>query len=336
MAIGAFINKLTNKFTDTVFYKQDSEIKHQINALNKLLQQYPSNDYLQRKLKLCRLGEQGEREIEFELKNANIGVYVLHDVNLEYEGLRAQIDYIIITSAKVYFVECKNLVGNITIDDKGNFIREYQYGKRTIKEGIYSPVTQAQRHVEIFKKIWKDRNTSFLDKTIRMRNWDSWYIPLVVLANSKCVIDDRYAPKEIKKIVIKSDRLVDYLKKDIEGMDKDLLNSQKEMHNIAYSIMANYNMEINRDYEKEYSNGMKRMQEQAAGGNNEIKNNLLEYRKSKAKEKNIPAYYIFNNNELDRILEVMPRTRQELADSRILTDVKLKLHGEEIIKIING
>ena len=57
---------------------------------------------------------------------------------------------------------------------------------------------------------------------------------------------------------------------------------------------------------------------------------------STLEEKSIPAYYIFNNEELDRILEVMPKNRQELEKARILSDVKLKLHGDEILKIINN
>ena len=60
-----------------------------------------------------------------------------------------------------------------------------------------------------------------------------------------------------------------------------------------------------------------------------------EYRKNKSKEKSIPAYYIFNNEELDKILELMPKNKQELENAKILSDVKLKLHGDEILKIIN-
>ncbi len=335
MAIGDLIDKLTNKFTDTIFYKQDSELQHQIDALNKLLEQSPNNDELKKKLKLSELGLQGEKEIEFELKNANIGMYVLHDINMEYQDLKAQIDYIVITPARLYFIECKNLVGNITIDNKGNFIREYQYGNKKVKEGIYSPVTQAQRHVEVFKKIWKERNTSILDKTIRSRELDNWYVPLVVLANSKNIINDRYAPKNIKQIVIKSDRLVEYLKEDIRNMDKDYLSTQKEMHNIAYSIMENYNKDIVRDYEKEFSS---KTIFPSNISNNRITDRaemLIEFRKKKSKEKGIPAYYIFTDKELEQLLELHPKTIKELADSKILTDVKVKLHGNEIIEIMN-
>ena len=71
------------------------------------------------KLKLCELGLKGEKEIEFELKNSNIGMYVLHDINMKYEDLTAQIDYIVITPASMYFIECKNLVGNIRVNSRG-------------------------------------------------------------------------------------------------------------------------------------------------------------------------------------------------------------------------
>ena len=326
MALGELIDKLTNKFSETVFYKANSELEKQIEAINNLLEQYPNNDELMKKLKLCQLGLQGEKEIEFELKNTNIGLYVLHDVNIEYEGLKAQIDYIIITPAKVYFIECKNLVGNITINNKGDFIREIQYGNKKIREGIYSPVTQAKRHVEVFKKIWKKRNTSLLDKTIRAKNLDNWYVPLVVFANSKNIINDKYAPKEIKNMVIRSDRLADYIKNDIEKTDKDLLSSQKQMHDHAFAIMENYNKDIERNYEEE----LKPKQENA-----NVKDRLIEFRTKKSKEKNIPAYYIFNNEELEKILELKPKTIEELAKAKILSEVKLKLHGKEIIEILN-
>ena len=346
--INKIINKFTNSFTDTIFYKKDSELEYQIKAVENVLKKYPTDERLKKKLKICKLGLQGEKEIEFELKNASIGMYVLHDINLEFDGNKAQIDYIIITPAKNYLIECKNLIGDISIDSKGNFIREYSYGRKKYKEGIYSPVTQAERHSEILKKIWSKRNTGFLDKTIRLKNWDKWYQPLVVLSNSKNIINDKYAPKCIKDIVIKSDGLVKYIKNDIEKADKDLLWKQKEMHEMAYSLMQNYNKEIERDYEKELEEWIKK------NPNNKslidfkkpvdktedytylyLKNKLMEYRKIKSKEKGIPAYYIFNNKEMDEIIDLKPKSLKELRKSNLLEGIKLNLYGEEIVKLIN-
>lgn len=348
------IDRFTNKFTDTVFYKKESELEYQIDALKRLLENNPNNSVLLKKLKLCELGLQGEKEIEFELKNANIGMYVLHDVNLQYKDLKAQVDYIAITPAKTYFIECKNLIGNITIDNKGNFIREYSFGRKKIKEGIYSPLSQANRHIEIYKKIWMEKNTGILDKTVRLKHFNEWTVPLVVLANSKSILNVRYAPKDIKKYIIKSDRLVDYLIKDLECTDRDALWNKKDMNDHAFGLMNNYNNMIERDYEKELQEWLLKkshtkfaQKDDNCNSNNKeketdstkkslnIRNKLVYFRKEKSREKNIPAYYIFNNDELDKILILMPKTKQELIDSKILTDVKIRLHGDEIIKIIN-
>ncbi len=47
---------------------------------------------------------------------------------------------------------------------------------------------------------------------------------------------------------------------------------------------------------------------------------------------NIPAYYVFTNDELDIILNNMPKNLEELK--KILPEIKVKTHGDEIIKII--
>ena len=83
------INKLSNRFTETIFYKDSSEIEKRIEALETLMKKYPNNAKLINELNNCKAGLQGEKEIRFELSNANIGMYVLHDVNIQYEYLKA-------------------------------------------------------------------------------------------------------------------------------------------------------------------------------------------------------------------------------------------------------
>ena len=51
---------------------------------------------------------------------------------------------------------------------------------------------------------------------------------------------------------------------------------------------------------------------------------------------NIPAYYVFNNEELEKIIEIMPKTINELKNANILSSIKIKTHGEKIIEIINS
>ena len=68
----------------------------------------------------------------------------------------------------------------------------------------------------------------------------------------------------------------------------------------------------------------------------EIRKQLIQYRKTKAQEKNIPPCYVFTNEELDKMLVLKPRTYSDLSGAMILPNIKLKLHGEEIIQIFNG
>ena len=49
----------------------------------------------------------------------------------------------------------------------------------------------------------------------------------------------------------------------------------------------------------------------------------------------IPAYYVLTNDELDKIVELRPKTLDELKKINILTPIKIKTHGEKIIEVIN-
>lgn len=96
---------------------------------------------LEKDLRLVRAGIDGERHHLYELKNSHMDMFILQDLFLEHEGLTAQIDFLVITPQRNFVIECKNLVGNIEINSRGDFIRTFEGGK---KEGIYSPVTQNQ------------------------------------------------------------------------------------------------------------------------------------------------------------------------------------------------
>lgn len=230
---------LFDLFRDTIFLKEDSDLEKQINELKAIRDKVKDKDKIDKDIRLLELGLQGEKEIAFELKNANIGMYVLHDITLTFEDLKAQIDYVIVTKGSVYLIECKNLIGNITVDNKGQFSREFVVNGKKIKEGIYSPYTQAQRHKEIIKKRWLSKTNKFM-VSIQEKYFDNyWYKPLVVLSNSKSILNTKYAPREIKNNTIRVDQLIDYIKNDIANYDRDLYSSKKTMEEIAQSFLEN-------------------------------------------------------------------------------------------------
>ena len=100
---------LFEKFRETIFLKSDSELEKKAETLKKLKEKYPDNKDIQHDLFMIQLGLIGEKEITYELKNANIGMYVLRDLNIAINDYKAQIDYVVITPGYTYFIECKNL-----------------------------------------------------------------------------------------------------------------------------------------------------------------------------------------------------------------------------------
>lgn len=324
---------LFDTFKDTIFLKEDSTLEKQRDALNKLLKEYPTKEDIMEELYLINKGISGEKEIKYQLSKSNIGMYVLHDVNLQNADLKAQIDYIIITKVCAYFIECKNLVGNITINERGDFIREFVINNKKIKKGMYSPLRQVEAQRDVFRKIWEsniDGNVFFkaFKKYYGNKNFNDNYRVLVVTANNETILNTRYAPKDIKTKVIRSDALIRKIEEDIKYSDRDLWMSKKEMESWANSLLS-YNVSNDIDYYDYYKN--KFIKEKIIDNDN-LKNKLINFRKERSATMNIPAYYVFTNEELDKLVELKPKDINELKN--ILTPIKIKTHGNEIINII--
>ena len=321
--------ELFSRFRDTVFLKEDSDLEKQLDELRNIKEKLQNTDEIDKDIKLLEYGIAGEKEIAFELKNANIGMYVLHDVTFECDGNKAQIDYLLFTRGYFYLIECKNLVGNITVDSNGQFYREYEYKGKKIKESIYSPYTQAVRHQDMMKKVWS-ANHSKLDNFIFGRfHGKDFFRPIVVLSNSKCFLNTKYAPKEIRNDIIRADQLISYIQKDIDNMDSAELCGEKKLKQAA-EVWLSRSITNNTNLANKYSNAIKDKNSKA-----DLENKLRTFRKEKSKSMNVPAYYIFTDEELNNLLEIMPKTIEELKTKRILTDIKIKCHGEEILKILN-
>lgn len=189
---------LFQKKIGPVFLKEESDAARFISKMQELENRVVDpkrKAEIQKQIKLAAYGEYGEKNISFELKNSGMDMYVIHDIYLEYGDLSAQIDYLVITRQYVYLIECKNLIGNIEIDNQGNFIRTYELCGKKIKEGIYSPITQNQRHLEVLKQVRKQSKNNFIQKALFEHNFDNIYKSLVVLANPKTYLNARYAPQ---------------------------------------------------------------------------------------------------------------------------------------------
>lgn len=312
-------------FKDTIFLKETSDLETELVELEKLKGKVKDKEKLDKYIKTLKAGINGEKAIEYELKNARIGMYVLHDINVVYEDNNAQIDYVIITPAHCYLVECKNMIGDITVDNKGQFVRKLPWGS---KESIYSPLTQAQRHVDVIKKI-RDKNNGLIAKAVISLSNDDYYKPLVVVSNSNGILNTRFATKEVKNKIVRVDALIEYLNNDIQNKKLIELDSKSVMEKIAYKLLEH-------NTQKEKNNWLERFEiaeDINESNDSELKERLLTYRKEQSKQRNYPAYYIFTNDQLDKLLEIKPKDKNEL--SKILEPVKVKIYGEDIIKFFS-
>lgn len=320
------------RFKDTVFYKENSDLQNKYDALKKLNEEYPNNEELQSELYIVKKGLDGENEIAYQLKKAHIGMYVLRDIKVKHEDLTAQIDYVIITPVYTYYVECKNLVGNITVTDKGDFIREFTINGKKIKKGMYSPLRQVEAQREVIRKIWES-NSSAIKKFFASKNFDYYRRVLVVAANQDTILNTNRAPKEMKYKILRADALVRQIEYDLNHRGNDeYLESKKGMEEMAQSyinLSSKEEIDYYEYYKEKYCNNIK------TSINDDLRERLIELRKNRSNEMNIPAYYVFTNDELDKLVELRPKTIEELKSSNILTPIKIKTHGDIIIEEIS-
>lgn len=251
---------LFDKLKEPVFLKDDSEANRQLAALQESREKATGElaEKIDEEISRVNAGIFGEQTVRFELQNSHIPMYVLHDLFLEYDGLTAQIDYLIVTRKQTFVLECKNLYGNIEINNAGDFIRTVTYGRHAKKEGIYSPITQNRRHLELIRQIRSAEKGNFLTKALFEKYFDENYRSIVVLANPKTVLYDRYAKKEIRQQVIRADQLAEYIRKATAD-SKAESNSDKEMESLAQFFFG-IHKEQKTDYTAKFRNALEAMQ----------------------------------------------------------------------------
>ncbi|CAM4504028.1 hypothetical protein FHS16_004561 [Paenibacillus endophyticus] len=305
------------------FIKDFSKDNQHLTALNELLIKVDDGekkDNIERDIKFLKYGLDGENNVYFELKNSFLPILCLHDVRLEYGDYVAQLDFVVISNKFTCILETKKLSGNISIDSDGNFVRtmKNRYGK-DYKEGIYSPVTQNTRHVDILKHV--------LSKELKINNMP--IISLVVMANPKTIIKKYKCPAEIEKTLIKYDQI----KTTLEKYQNDKANqydlAEKDMYDIA-DLLVKLNTPIEMDIVGKYQLANENTQRKDEAQLREL---LIAFRLRTSREENVKAYFIFNNNEMEDMISRYPRTVEELLEVKGFGKVKVEKYGLQILGI---
>lgn len=246
------LDALLYKSFGPIFIKEDSETESFIDKMKGLSARAHGKlkEKIEEQIVAAEAGLYGERQIAYELKNSGMDLLIMHNLYLEKNGLSAQIDFFVVSRKHVFVIECKNLYGNIEIDEKGNFIRHKGNGKFYRKEGFTSPVSQNERHLNVVKEIRKEYKTNFLTQGLFEKLFPRTYRSVVVFANQKTILNDRKAPDDIRKIVIRADQLVSHIKK-IEEEDDLYKSSETEMHELLDSFIK-CSKPNKSDYAKKY------------------------------------------------------------------------------------
>lgn len=236
-----------------VFLKDNSNAEYQLSQLEELCASATgeTKQMIQQEIMLVQAGIAGEKQVHFELENSHIPMYVLHDLYLEHDGLSAQIDYLIITRKHQYVLECKNLYGDIEINSSGDFIRTFSYGKHKKKEGIYSPITQNRRHMDLIRQI-RSEEKGLLFRSAFEKNFFQNYRSVVVLSNPKTILNAKYAKKDVRNQVIRADQLAEYIRKT-DSEPGAISLSEKEMEQLARFFLG-IHKENPVDYAEKYRN----------------------------------------------------------------------------------
>lgn len=346
---------LFNRMKEPVFLKESSNAEAQLERLKTLepLLNPEGQTIIRQDIKCLEYGIVGEKSIAFELKNSHMPMYILHDIYLEDGDLSAQIDYLVFTKKICFVIECKNLYGDIEINSAGDFIRTTESAGKKKKEGIYSPITQNQRHLELMKKIRVDNKSNILTKFMVGRYFEDCNKSVVVLANPKTVLNAKFAKKEVKEKVIRADQLVKYIK-DMYEKTKESEDSEERMLAWAQSYL-----DLHKEVEKDYTEKYEQYKINTCKLNNfhevisskeveksinvdpavpmeetELFKELKVYRLNKSREENIKPYFIYNDNQLKDLITKMPRSIEELLTVAGFGEAKANKYGDDILKIV--
>jgi hypothetical protein len=346
---------LFDRLKEPVFLKESSNAEEQLEKLKAIesLLNPEGQAVIRQDIKCLEYGIAGEKNIAFELKNSHMPMYILHDVYLEDGDLSAQIDYLVFTKKICFVIECKNLIGDIEINSAGDFIRTTEFSGRKKKEGIYSPITQNQRHLELMKKVKLDSKNSILTKFIIGKYFEDCYKSVVVLANPKTVLNAKYAKKEVKDRVIRADQLVKYIKvmyeqsKEGAVSDERLLEWAQSFVHLHKDVVKDYTEKYDQykviTIQQEKSLEVSPVREEYKSTNVEstvpveetdLFKELKAYRLSKSREENIKPYFIYNDNQLKDLISKMPRSKEELQSVAGFGEAKANKYGDDILKIV--
>lgn len=226
-------------FYETIFLKDNSSLELKLDDTKK-------NDSSNKKrIYNLEKGIAGENQVVYHLKKSSIGMYVIRDLNMVCDDLKAQVDFVVVTSHHCYFIECKNYSDErINVNEDGSFSRSNKKGNKWEKKGIKSPISQVEDQLTVFKNLCLKET----DKTKELLNgirFKDYFKTIVVFTNPEGILNKNKAPSDLKYKVLKVDGLLRQIEYDEKHYNGNKLT--KEQMKILADFILEKNVEISLD-----------------------------------------------------------------------------------------
>ncbi len=146
----------------------------------------------------------------------------------------------------------------------------------------------------------------------------------------------------MKEKVIRADQLVNYIK-EMYKQSKELPSSEEEMRKQAERFLGFHTTKID-DYMERYNSYLldkneivsEKLEEVATPiEETEVFKELKAYRLEMSRKENIQPYIIYNNKQLEDLIQKMPRTMEQLKNVSGFGEIKVNKYGRDIIEILS-
>lgn len=312
-----------------------AELKLKRDATHNMLKYYEyDSSYL-----AAELGLFGEDKLLEELQYSFMEMIVIKDITLQYTGLFAQIDFLVITKKAIYILEAKNYIGDVSIDIQRNFVRYTQSGPMRVG----NPLNQIERQVNILKQLKKSKYRK-----------EAIYGLLVLTSDDTTIrIEDELVLDGTK--VINVDNVIRFIKKNEESLEeiytleemediaKFLLDRNKSKGNVYNSQERAINERILRNNLIENIFNKKEVRKKKKSllaaplkkSTKEFEDMFNNYLMKKAKKKNISEQRIMTDSMKEEIFREMPETKEKLQKLMVKNSFYYGEIENDIVSMIN-
>lgn len=186
---------------------------------------------------LQNLGDNAEKQMAFYLKRyfgESEKFFVFNDLKITHNGETCQIDHLVLTTTGFFIVESKSCVGQISYDNKDQWIRHTE--KRDY--GMQSPIQQTELQIKVLKKFLQDANNdgSLIGTLVgKPQGFGArLYVKIVAIADNTIIKH----PEDANPNVLKADSVCDFILNNQRSimskfLSEDVGFTSKQVNNIV-------------------------------------------------------------------------------------------------------